>query len=204
VPIDPAVDARVMAAVRELPRHWDTEGAYAEDALAGGAYAGVAPAPGALRAAWRWLRRPRPVAVSPLGGLALAAGVAALLVLRPAPGTEVERVPANDRAEIAGPPAPVTPVTPVATLDTVQFALVAPEATSVHVVGDFNDWDARRTPLARGANGVWLVEVPLVPGRHRYAFIVNGSEWTNDPTAPRARSEFGKNSSVVTVGEKTT
>ena len=86
--------------------------------------------------------------------------------------------------------------------DAFQFVLVAPQAASVSLVGDFNDWDPARSPM-QTAHGVWATVVPLAPGRYRYAFLVNGSEWRADPGAPAARDdEFGTPSSVVTVGGK--
>jgi hypothetical protein len=81
-----------------------------------------------------------------------------------------------------------------------QFVLIAPQASSVSLVGDFNDWDPARAPM-QTAQGVWATTVPLPPGRYRYAFLVNGVEWRADPAAPRARDdEFGTPSSVITVG----
>ena len=87
---------------------------------------------------------------------------------------------------------------------TFQFVLVAPQATSVSLVGDFNDWDPKRSPM-RTANGIWATVVQLAPGRYRYAYLVNGAEWRADPgapTVPPPDDEFGKPSSVVTVGGK--
>ena len=48
----------------------------------------------------------------------------------------------------------------------VLFAVWAPEAERVSVVGDFNRWDGRRHPMrSRGASGVWEIFVPgLDPG----------------------------------------
>src|SRR3989475_1187172 len=85
---------------------------------------------------------------------------------------------------------------------TLQFVLVAPQAASVALVGDFNDWDPARSPMqtAHGA-GIWATVVRLAPGRYRYAFLVNGVEWRADPNAPAAKDdEFGTPSSVITVG----
>lgn len=84
--------------------------------------------------------------------------------------------------------------------DTLQFVFVAPQAASVALVGDFNDWDPARSPM-QTAHGVWATVVRLTPGRYRYAFLVNGVEWRADPSAPAAKDdEFGTPSSVVTVG----
>ncbi|HWC74377.1 MAG TPA: isoamylase early set domain-containing protein [Gemmatimonadales bacterium] len=89
--------------------------------------------------------------------------------------------------------------------DAFQFVLVAPQAASVSLVGDFNDWDPARTPMHAAHGGVWATVVPLAPGRYRYAFLVNGVEWRADPGAPAARDdEFGAPSSVVTVGGRGT
>jgi 1,4-alpha-glucan branching enzyme len=79
--------------------------------------------------------------------------------------------------------------------------LVAPEAASVVVVGDFNDWLAGATPLEAVNGGLWAVTVPLTPGRYRYAFLVDGSTWVPDPGAPRAlNDDFGRPNSVLTLG----
>jgi 1,4-alpha-glucan branching enzyme len=43
----------------------------------------------------------------------------------------------------------------------VHFAVWAPNAQRVSVVGDFNDWDGRRTPMRRrGPTGVWEIFIP--------------------------------------------
>jgi 1,4-alpha-glucan branching enzyme len=51
------------------------------------------------------------------------------------------------------------------------FAVWAPNARRVSVVGDFNDWDGRRMPMRnRQAGGVWELFVPgLAPG-HLYKY----------------------------------
>ena len=48
----------------------------------------------------------------------------------------------------------------------VRFAVWAPHARRVSVVGDFCDWDGRRHPMrSRGSSGVWELFVPgLGPG----------------------------------------
>lgn len=84
--------------------------------------------------------------------------------------------------------------------DVLQFVFVAPRAASVSLVGDFNDWDPKRSPM-QTAQGVWATALRLAPGRYRYAFLVNGTDWRADPDAPPAHDdEFGTPSSVVTVG----
>ncbi len=83
-----------------------------------------------------------------------------------------------------------------------QFVLDAPRARSVTVVGDFNAWDGSKTPLERDSTtGVWSTVVDVRPGRHVYAFLVDGKTWTLDPTAPRTKdSDYGTEQSVMIVG----
>ena len=93
-------------------------------------------------------------------------------------------------------------VIPVANTDreVVRFELSAPQATRVALVGSFNEWNPVSTPLTRDASGKWVVSVQLPPGRHVYAFVVDG-DVTADPEAPRAAdADFGSANSVVLVG----
>jgi 1,4-alpha-glucan branching enzyme len=57
--------------------------------------------------------------------------------------------------------------------DGVHFAVWAPNAVRVSVVGDFNHWDGRRHPLrALGSSGVWEIFVPGVALGQRYKFEI--------------------------------
>ena len=59
----------------------------------------------------------------------------------------------------------------VAGVDGVRFALWAPEASRVSVVGDFNHWDGRRHPMRpRHQVGVWETFVPGVDAGALYKF----------------------------------
>lgn len=83
----------------------------------------------------------------------------------------------------------------------VAVAFEAANATSVSVVGDFNGWDPRATPMARvGDSGPWSATVFAKPGRHTYAFLIDGTTLVADPRAPRARSaDFEGDASVMMV-----
>jgi 1,4-alpha-glucan branching enzyme len=83
----------------------------------------------------------------------------------------------------------------------VQFVFVAPKATEVSLVGDFNDWDASKTRMVRAdQTGHWTVTLPLTAGRHLYAFVVDGTTWRADPSAPIAGDDdFGHTNSVKVV-----
>jgi hypothetical protein len=69
----------------------------------------------------------------------------------------------------------------------IRFDLQLPsDARAVSIVGDFNGWDERATPmLQRREDGSWSARVPLPPGRHVYAFVVDGTRWLVDPLAPQ-------------------
>lgn len=84
--------------------------------------------------------------------------------------------------------------------EVVRFELSAPNASRVALVGSFNEWNPIATPLVRDqATGKWMVSVPLAPGRHVYAFVVDG-DVKADPSAPRAADDdFGSKNSVVFV-----
>ena len=193
--VDARLDGRIMAAVAAGPRPVRGGGTAVED-----------PAP--VRA-WRWLRRPRTVRVSPLGGIAalasLAAAAAFVLAVRgPAAGGASPDAPLVAEVPVAGADAAPGSAAAGEAAQVVRFVLVAPDAQRVALVGDFNDWQVGATPLRPAASGsMWTVDVPLVPGRHRYAFVVDGESWMPDPTAPRAPgADFGTPSSVVTVAER--
>jgi 1,4-alpha-glucan branching enzyme len=56
-----------------------------------------------------------------------------------------------------------------------SFAVWAPSARSVRVVGDWNGWDGRIHPMrAMGASGVWELFVPGVATGARYKFEILG------------------------------
>jgi len=79
------------------------------------------------------------------------------------------------------------------------FALDAPAAKSVQLVGDFTDWSGRPIELHKGANGVWERTVRLEPGTHRYRFLVDG-DWRDDPACPiRVPNPFGSEDMVCQV-----
>jgi 1,4-alpha-glucan branching enzyme len=60
------------------------------------------------------------------------------------------------------------------------FAITAPGASSVQLVGDFTRWQERPINLQKGWDGVWRTTVELAPGTHHYRFLVDG-EWRDDP-----------------------
>src|SRR5262249_37560131 len=62
------------------------------------------------------------------------------------------------------------------------FAYFNDHAEKVNLVGDFNQWSPTAMPMKKGDDGIWRVTVPAPPpGKYNYKFLVNGSEWIDDP-----------------------
>ncbi|MBR7889823.1 1,4-alpha-glucan branching protein GlgB [Marinomonas sp. A79] len=53
-----------------------------------------------------------------------------------------------------------------------RFAVYAPAARSVSVVGDFNSWDGRTHPMSSNGDGIWRLFVPDVNHGARYKFEI--------------------------------
>jgi 1,4-alpha-glucan branching enzyme len=59
----------------------------------------------------------------------------------------------------------------------VRFAVWAPNARRVSVVGDFNSWDGRRHPMRlRYSAGVWEIFIPRLKAGERYKFEIVGPD----------------------------
>lgn len=171
---DPAARERLLAAVR------------------------AEPLPTRATRRWHRLFERRAIALSPIASLATAAGLVGIGVLA---GVLIHR-----DGRLAGPPKEVVENTRLPVHDTVRvvkFVLVAPQAKEVALVGDFNRWDAGATPMTRTpTGGTWSVALPVTAGRHLYAFVVDGTQWLADPTAPLAPEDgFGAANSVLLVGD---
>jgi hypothetical protein len=134
-----------------------------------------------------------------MGALALILLLAVGVLL----GRGVVPHPGVSAPEVGGPEGPAGSSSETGV---VQFVFVAPQASRVALVGDFNGWDPAATPMARPAgSGSWTVRMTLPPGRHVYAFVMDGTRWVNDPQAPLApANEFGFRNSILLVGESET
>ncbi len=147
------------------------------------------------RGTWSWLLRPKLVRIPPIGALAAAAVVMVAVAIAARSGVNDGATAVNRGASTATQASSVRD-------KLVNFVLVARSASSVALVGDFNSWDRSTTPLRASGAGVWSIAVPLTPGRHEYAFVVDGQRWVADPEAARTTADdFGAPSSVVLVAE---
>lgn len=155
--------------------------------------AAAVAAPAAAPALWRrladWLWNPRPVSLTFRPAYALAGAMLAAFA--------VVQVP-----QLMTPAAPqVAAVAPQerepATLY-VQFRLEAPEAQEVAIAGTFTGWKPADV-LKETAPGVWTALIPLRPGVHDYAFVVDGKEWIPDPNATQVEDDFGGTNSRISI-----
>ena len=49
------------------------------------------------------------------------------------------------------------------------------------LVGDFNEWSEKSTPMVKLKNGKFKVVVDLEPGKsYQYRYLANGDLWIND------------------------
>ncbi len=83
-------------------------------------------------------------------------------------------------------------------LVSVEFRHKAPKAKSVELVGDFNAWKSGLLKMTRGGDGVWTVSLPVLEGRHKYLFLVDG-EPTVDARAETTDGPQGRRVSVRKV-----
>ena len=165
-------------------------------------------------------RRQRTLSLPPMAWGALAAGFAIIVSLgtlatshlihigsTPAVATAAVQPKEPVRPSHSTAPAPVARVASAPVMRTrrdtvymVRFVLADGNAHTVSLVGDFNEWEKRANPLTPDKPGVWSTQVALAPGRHEYAFVVDGKRWVADPTADNVADDFDTPSSVVTVG----
>jgi len=82
----------------------------------------------------------------------------------------------------------------------VQFIVDMPAAETVHLVGDFNEWQPTVELEDPDGDGVWVGRVSLQPGVHQYMFVIDGADWITDPNAVSYQDDgFGQRNAVVAI-----
>jgi 1,4-alpha-glucan branching enzyme len=60
------------------------------------------------------------------------------------------------------------------------------EASTVHLVGDFNGWDHSAEPMKADKKGTFSATIDLETGReYQFRYLVDGSNWVNDDEADK-------------------
>lgn len=59
-----------------------------------------------------------------------------------------------------------------------------PDAEHVHIVGEFNNWSTRQTPMKKLKNGAFTLTLDLETGRdYQFRYLVDDRIWINDAAA---------------------
>jgi 1,4-alpha-glucan branching enzyme len=76
------------------------------------------------------------------------------------------------------------------------------KAESAYLVGDFNNWDEKATPMKKAKKGgQFSITLELETGReYQFRYLVNGTDWHNDWHADKyVPNPFSGDNSVVTT-----
>jgi len=77
----------------------------------------------------------------------------------------------------------------------------APEAKTVAIMGDFNNWSTEATLMKKSKDGSFSATLELDCNReYRFRYLIDGSRWENDWNADRyEKNPFGGEDSVITI-----
>lgn len=87
----------------------------------------------------------------------------------------------------------------------VTFSLskeIVKSAKTVHLVGEFNDWNEKATPMKKSKDGSFSVTLELETGsEYQFRYLIDGKIWENDWNADKyVVTHFGDcDNSVVAV-----
>jgi len=86
----------------------------------------------------------------------------------------------------------------------VTFSLpkdAAPNAKKVYLVGQFNDWNQKKTPMKKLKTGDFSLPLTLKQGEeYEYRYLIDNAKWENDWCADKyIPNLYGENNSVVVV-----
>lgn len=78
---------------------------------------------------------------------------------------------------------------------------VSAESKTVHLVGDFNNWDVQATPMTKFKNGTYATEIALDTDKeYQFKYLIDGENWANDLASDKyIPNEFQGENSVVIV-----
>ena len=112
-------------------------------------------------------------------------------------GSSAAGVAAAPAAKPAAAPAASAP----ASTDGVTFRYSG-AGNTVNVASEFNNWSTSADAMTKQADGTWALTKKLAAGRYAYKFVVDGSNWKEDPAAKETVDDSygGKNAIVVVSG----
>jgi 1,4-alpha-glucan branching enzyme len=79
--------------------------------------------------------------------------------------------------------------------------IAAPDAKSVCIVGDFNDWSIHAHPMRKLKTGNYTITLELETGReYQFRYLVDDVRWENDWQADKyVRSPYGDSDNSVVI-----
>lgn len=79
-------------------------------------------------------------------------------------------------------------------------ALVDDSVKTVHLVGDFNDWDETATPMEQKSKSYQVTVDLALNEEYQFRYLINGDQWHNDWHADRyVPNPFSGDNSVVST-----
>ncbi|MCK9604427.1 MAG: AAA family ATPase [Candidatus Omnitrophica bacterium] len=85
-------------------------------------------------------------------------------------------------------------------LSEIVLSISAPQASQVHVTGDFNGWKISDDTRMEHVNGSWNKKLNLKGGKYRYRFVVDG-QWIEDPNnLAKEMNPYGQMDSLLEIG----
>lgn len=71
-------------------------------------------------------------------------------------------------------------------------------ADRIYLIGDFNQWNERSTPMRQERDGVWRARVDLPAGNHyQFRYMIDGQWKTDNHADGFAQGHYGVDNSVV-------
>lgn len=83
-------------------------------------------------------------------------------------------------------------------LKDIQFAIRAPDAKDIYLVGDFNSWKADdNAKMSRLDDGRWVRLMGLTPGKYKYKFIIDGRWEIDCENSDKELNNYGTFDSII-------
>lgn len=80
-----------------------------------------------------------------------------------------------------------------------RFVIYNAAAHQVELAGSFTGWKRKSLKPIRNS-GYWEIYLPVPPGEHRFAYILDGDRQIADPTLPASENDdFGGRNSILNI-----
>jgi serine protease AprX len=85
--------------------------------------------------------------------------------------------------------------------NTIEFYIQHDCASQISLAGSFNHWAQDVLLLEPGKNGLWKIEIPMLPeGKYKYKFFIDDKQWVEDINNPyREPDGFNGFNSILVV-----